>query len=208
MVIGIAVAWSERLAAAFAWTVILPVCVLAVILPSQGEGFGYRYLHGSIGTAILLAVYGWRWLAARYGWLRPLFIRTTVAGMGVVLPLQAAMGHTYYALYAQIDGRIAASQADYFITGATDAPHLRELVNNRPDLSNHPLRLVGNEVDDGLIRNICRSGARVLLPKSALFRPIETYFFLKPLRSADERIASLSPRLTAAGCTVSYLDGP
>jgi hypothetical protein len=32
---------------------------MAVILPSQGEGFGYRYLHGAIGTAILLAVYGW-----------------------------------------------------------------------------------------------------------------------------------------------------
>jgi hypothetical protein len=127
--------------------------------------------------------------------------------IGVVLPLQAAMGHTYYALFAQIDRRIAASGADYFITGTTDAPHLRELVTNRPDLSNRPLRLVGNEVDDGLIRNICRSGARVLLPKSALFRPIENYFLLEPLHSADKRVASLSPRLTAAGCTVSYLDG-
>jgi len=206
MIAAIAIVRRERLAGAFAISLFLPICIMAVILPWQGHGFGYRYLQGVIGTGILLAIYGWRSLVVQYGWLRPLFVRTTLAGVIVLLPLQALMGHEFYALQAGIDRRIDASSADYFITGSRDAPFSQDLVINRPDLSNRPLRLVGDKVDDSLIRDICRPGVRVLMPTSALYRPIEEYFFLKPLASADRRIAALSPRLKAAGCTVDYLD--
>ncbi len=203
---GIALAWRQRLAAAFAVAFIVPICITAAILPWQGHGFGYRYLHGALGAAILLAVYGWRALVVRHDWMRPLLRRTTLAELFVVLPLQAWMAHGFNAPFAQIDHRITASGADYFITGARDAPYAQDLVINRPDLSNRPLRLVGDKMDDGLIRDICRSGARVLMPTSALYRPIEDYFYLRPLASADHRIAALSPRLKAAGCSVEHLD--
>lgn len=206
LLLGVVVAWRERLAAAFALVVILPVCIMAMILPWQGHGFGYRYLHGTIGAAILLSVYGWRWLVARYGWARLLLLRTTLAGLFVLLPLQAWMAHNFYEPFVRIDRRISASNADYFVTGSRDAPFTQDLVINRPDLSNRPIRLVGDKVDESLIRMICRPGIRVLMPTSALYRPIEEYFFLTPQRGADERIASLSPRLKAAGCSVSYLD--
>src|ERR1700733_5369488 len=55
---GIALAWRQRLAGALAVSLLLPVCVMALIMPWQGHGFGYRYVHGVIGVAILLAVYG------------------------------------------------------------------------------------------------------------------------------------------------------
>jgi hypothetical protein len=205
IIAGIAAARRERLAVAFALSLVLPICVMALILPWQGHGFGYRYLHGVIGVAILLAVYGWRSLSARFAWLHPFFVRATLAGLIVVLPLQALMGHDFYALYAGIGRQIDASGADYFITGSRDAPYSQDLVINRPDLTNRPLRLVGDKVDDSLIRDICRRPARILMPTSALYRPIENYFYLRPLANADGRIAKLSPRLKAAGCTVAYL---
>jgi len=198
----------NRYAIAFAASLILPVCVMAAILPWQGHGFGYRYLHGVIGVGILLAVYGWRFLAERCGWLRPLFLRMTVAGLVLLLPLQAWMAYSFYAPFAHIDQRITASGADYFITGTGDAPFSHDLVINRPDLSNRPLRLLGEKLDNQLIQEICHPGVRVLMPTSAAYRPIEEYFDLKPLAIADQRIASLSPRLIAAGCTVDRLDGP
>ncbi|MGH6876236.1 MAG: hypothetical protein ACREHV_02535, partial [Rhizomicrobium sp.] len=139
MVIGAAAAWRERLVGAFASIIILTVGIMLVIMPYQGHGFGYRYLHGAIGVAILLAVYGWRSLVARRDWLRPVFMRATLAGLIVLLPLQAWMARAFYAPFAQLDRRIAASGADYFIAGENDVPCAHDLVINRPDLSNRPI---------------------------------------------------------------------
>lgn len=44
--------------------VAMPLFAL-VVLPNQGFGWGYRYLHGSIGAGALLAASGFRTLAAR-----------------------------------------------------------------------------------------------------------------------------------------------
>jgi hypothetical protein len=207
MVAGIAAARRDRLAVAFAVSVILPVGVMLLILPYQGHGFGYRYMHGVIGTAILLAVYGWRRVVADRGWLRPLVVRTTFAGIIVLLPLQAWMAHIFYAPFAQIDRGINANGADYFVIGR-DASYADGLAINRPDLSNHPIRLLGEEVDNALIRKICRPGVRVALPTSALLRPIEEYYVVAHSAKADARIADISPRLKAAGCAVERIDAP
>jgi hypothetical protein len=36
-----------------------------ILLPYQGHGWGYRYLHGLIGSLSLLAGYGWIALSER-----------------------------------------------------------------------------------------------------------------------------------------------
>ena len=60
-------------------------------------------------------------------------------------------------------------------------------------------------MDDELIRGICKPGARVAMPTSEFLRPIENYFAMPRSTAADLRIANLSPRLIAAGCTVDRL---
>lgn len=205
MVAALPVIKHERLAAAFAVSLLLPVVVMALILPWQGHGFGYRYIQGVLGVAILLAVYGWRHLLATGHRLRSLLRRTSILGLLVLLPLQASMAHDYYVTFAQIDRRISASGANYFIIG-DDTPWSRDLAVNRPDLLNRPIRLRAEFVDGGLLRDICRPGVRVAMPTSALLRPIETYFDVPHSASADNQIAALSPRLKAAGCSVDHLD--
>ena len=202
MACGVAAWRRERFAASFAAAVILPVLVMLLILPSQANGFGYRYLHGVIGAAILLAVCGWRRFGHDQSWLRPVIVRTTLAGMIVLLPLQAWMAYNLYAPFARIDRQINASGDDYFITFF---PY--NLVINRPDLSNRPIRLLGEKVDNDLVLNICAPGARVALPAADLLRPIETYFFLPHSTATDVRLESLSSRLVAAGCKVDRLGG-
>jgi hypothetical protein len=39
---------------------LLPLAVMTAILPYQGHGFGYRYLHAQMGDAALLGAYGWQ----------------------------------------------------------------------------------------------------------------------------------------------------
>jgi hypothetical protein len=204
---GFVTARRDRLAAAFATAVILPVCVMALILPFQGNGFGYRYLHGALGAVIVLAVYGWRLAVSDHALLRPLIVRTTVAGIMVLLPLQAWMAHRMYAPFAHIDRRIDETGADYFMVGRDDALLAFNLVVNRPDLSNRPVRLLADEVNDSLIRSICVPGARVAMPTSAFLHPIEDYFATPHSTAADVRITALSPRLVAAGCKVDPLGG-
>ncbi len=207
MAAGIALAWRERPTLGLAASVGLPIVVMAVILPYQGHGFGYRYLHGVLGPAILLAVEGWRRSSRRDAGLRPLLVRTTVASLAVVLPLQAAMAHAFYAPFAVIDARIRASGSDYAIIGRDDAPFAKDLVINGPDLSNRPIRLLGDEVDDGLMAAICRRGVRVAMPTDELFAPVDSYFGTAPSGAAGARFDRLLAELGAAGCGVERLGG-
>lgn len=207
MAAGMVLGWRERPNGAFIASVALPVLVMGIILPYQGHGFGYRYLHGVLGPAILLSVEGWRRLARLDAGLRPLLLRTIVAGAVLVLPLQAAMAHALYAPFARIDARLRASGADYAILGQDDAPFTLDLVINRPDLSNRPIRLLGDRVDDALMAAICRPGIRVAMPTGELFAPIDAYFGTAPSGAADARFDRLSARLGAAGCGVERLGG-
>jgi hypothetical protein len=101
----------------------------------------------------------------------------------------------------RIDAQIAASSADYAMIGLTDAPFASDLVINRPDLSNRPLRLIGDFVDDEMIATLCRPGAHVALPGDGLFDGVNSYF-----NAAPDAPTGLASRLRAAGCVVERID--
>ena len=66
LVYGMTVAWrGDQIARALAIGFLLPIPVMFMLLPWQGHGWGYRYLHGVAGNAFLLAGYGWNALEVR-----------------------------------------------------------------------------------------------------------------------------------------------
>ncbi len=199
---------QERPTCALAVCLVLPILVMGIILPYQGHGFGYRYLHGVIGPAILLSAGGWRKLSRLDAGLRSLFVRSTVGGVAILLPLQASMAHAFYAPFARIDARIRTSGADYVIVGQDDAPFARDLVINRPDLSNRPIGLLSDEITDDLIAGICRPGIRVAMTTDELFAPWDAYLETPQSGGVDARFARLSQRLETAGCTTTRLADP
>lgn len=205
--IGFGAARRDGLARALAASAILPVLVMLVILPGQGNGFGYRYLHGEIGCLILLASFGWQRLSAERADLRALVVRASIGMLLLVLPLQLAMSHAFYAAYARVDARIAATTADYVALDQEDAPFAVNLILNRPDLSNRPIRLDARAMDTRLRQQICSTGARLSLPRSSVFAPIGTYLGWPLDRSAaDGDIARLAPLLRAEGCRLTLFD--
>lgn len=200
---GIALARKDRLAAALLGGILLTVTVMFIILPYQGHGFGYRYLHGLMGNFILLGVYGWTALGEAQPQWRSLLLRTTAAGLIVVLPIQAWMAHSFYAAPARASERISNSGADYAVIGEGDAPFAVDLVINRPELDERPVRLVRGLIDPELARALCtaRHAPLVVFMGEELLQPIRAYYgFDAPETEAQEANRQTAARLQQYGC--------
>lgn len=199
---GFRFARRDPLVSAIAASFVLPIYVMLMILPYQGHGFGYRYLHGVLGSGILLAIFGWRETVRRWPKIRPMFLAASAGTACVLIPMQMVAASSLYRPYALLDARIDDSRADYAILGRTDAPFLGDLVLNAPDLSNRPIRLRAADVNATLIRNLCRPGTPVAMPTDNAIRPIHKLFGIEGSDEADRRLAAMTPRLTHAGCRV------
>ncbi len=187
---------------ALALGIVLTLYAMMLIQTYQGHGFGYRYLQGVIGSAILVSVEGWRRIAGKLPGIRSLFLRTSVAGAFVVLPIQFWMGHALYAPYAQIYHRLSRDRADYVMIDPQVAPFIADVVRNEPDLSNRPIFLQALPVDAGLVAEICRQGAVVTLPEADMFAAANRYFSTLPPGDSAERRSGVARRLVDAGCSV------
>ncbi len=203
MLIGAKVARVDRLAGALAGGIILTILAMAVLLPYQGHGFGYRYLHGLIGNAILLAIFGWRSIAksAEIGKWRGLMWRTTLVGGLVLLPVQAWMAYAFYAAPAQVSESINKIDSDYAVIGAGDTRDAFDLIYNPPALDRRPVRLLRQAMDTGAIRDICAGGPTIALVGNQVLQPLAD-FYEKGTPGADNANARMAPRLAAAGCRV------
>ena len=204
MVIG-ARSWrKDPIIAALAAGLVLTAISMAALLPYQGHGFGYRYFHGLIGNAILLAIYGWKTLGDEQGKWRTLLLRTTAAGAVVMLPLQALMAHQFYAPSAQVFASIDRVDADYAVIGRKDVPTSGDMVLNPPGLTRRPVRLIRDELNAGAIAAICARHPSVALIGLGPLSPISDYYALghAPI---DLLNAAMAGRLTQAGCTVRVL---
>ena len=201
LIVGLKVARRDRMAGALAGGIILTLVVVTVILPYQGHGFGYRYLHGLVGNCICLAVYGWVSLGDEIGQWRKLLMRSTVAGLVILLPLQAWMAHGFYAPPAEVSKRLSAIDADYIVVGAGDAPFAADLVINPPFLGDRPIRLVREAVSPALVQALCTSHPQVALVGQKELAPILAYY-REPLPTAGTANAALAGDLRRAGCEV------
>ena len=205
MLVGFGLARRDRLAGALAAGLILTIGVMAVILPYQGHGFGYRYLHAVTGSAILLAVYGWTVLAGHRASWRPLLLRTTVAGLCLLLPVQAWMAYCFYAPFAQLSERIDASSADYVVVDENGASFSADLVVNPPWLDQRPIRLLSGSIDAALARTLCARRASVAFAGQDSLRRINVYFdqgVPSPRSKMDRSVAKL---LATSGCRIETL---
>lgn len=203
MMIGVKLAKADRMVGALAGGIILTIFAMAVLLPYQGHGFGYRYLHGLIGNAILLAIFGWRSLVqseAIAKW-RGLMWRTTVAGSLVFLPVQGWMAYAFYAAPAEASKRIDKIDADYAIIGGANTRDAYDLIYNPPALDRRPVRLLRQAMVPDAIRDICASRPTVALVGNQVLQPLADYY-QKGTPAADAANARMAARLVAAGCRV------
>jgi hypothetical protein len=188
--------WREDpLVRALTASFILPIIVLFFLLPWQGHGWGYRYVHPAMGSAIILACFGYRHLEMKsVSVRRPLMIASALAA--VLLPLHAWMAARMVRPFVQIHAELTAIPADAVIVD-TDVPLGNDVVYNRYDLSNRPKLLIGFFVKPEDLGQLCRHStiafvdARRLAPISTMFGsavPMKAAPHMLELREAARRL--------------------
>jgi hypothetical protein len=173
LIAAVPVAIRQRgLARALLIGIIMWTLFVTFILPSQGRGWGYRYLNGYIGSFALLAGFGYRELECRMGRRADglvLFLSGLTAFAAIPLLLATTYGFMQPRLMAE---QLVASQPTPFVvidnelSDSTDGNFRGtsdDLIRNLPDLSNRPLRFASDQLDAELLVGLCRTGPVTLI---------------------------------------------
>jgi hypothetical protein len=146
------------------------VAVGFVLLPYQGHGWGYRYLHGFIGSAALLGGYGMIGLrrhAHAAGGIVALLTALTVL---VAMPWLMTQAHRFVAPYARVDSMMAAQTTPFVLVDTSASAKMIDQVRNLPNLSNRPIRLSSRAVTPEMLAAVCRRGAVTLVTRGDMHR--------------------------------------
>ena len=120
----------------------LTLLVVLVVMPFQGHGWGYRYLHGMLGSMALLAAQGWIWLSNVAPDLRKQL--ACVLGLSIALSVLALLPWRLAQVYAFVrppaaaSAAIARSNSEVVIVDATNIWYGVDLVRNDPLLRSQP----------------------------------------------------------------------
>jgi hypothetical protein len=147
---------------ALALGVLLTILAMLVLEPTQTHGWGYRYLHGLLGSCCLLAVWTWTELTdaiapSRRAAAQGAFALTCVLSMLVLTPLRTWQAWRYVRPYAAASAQIQAAKAQVVIVDHEGTPGFDAgtVVRNDPYLQQGPKVMELSYMDAGMVRQVC-----------------------------------------------------
>ncbi|MPT47495.1 MAG: MFS transporter [Sphingobium sp.] len=169
---------------------------MAVLAMDQGYGWGYRYLHGFIGSFALLAGYGWAALRRPGGETRaPVLLASLLVAL-MTGSLLMARAHEYVAPYAASHRAIMTADADVVLVDTRGGRFVTDVVRGhdgaplgRPVVMNIGM-LSAEELD-----RLCDRHSIAIFDKS-LFLPIG----IAGVAWDNEATAALRAQMEARGC--------
>lgn len=107
----------------------------------QGNGWGYRYFHGTLACLIVVAIAGWESLVKLLGALRAkqFLVAGITASVAIQLPLRCFQVEAYIRPFAQTSEVIRASKVEIVGINPFDAWYSADLVRNDPFLEDRPI---------------------------------------------------------------------
>ena len=143
--------------------VFLTLTAMFLLVPSQTHGWGYRYMHGLLGSICLIAAWTWSRLTANLsaevkraadGGL----VAACAISLLVLTPIRAWQAWVYCHPYAMANARILASKADVVVVDDTGAHGFNggTLVRNDPLLTEGPKVMAIEALDDDQIVDLCQ----------------------------------------------------
>jgi hypothetical protein len=137
----------------------LTMAVTLVVMPFQGHGWGYRYLHGMLGSIALFAAQGWIWLsdgsAYRGQQLTAILLLSIALSTFALLPWRLAQVYAFVGPYAAASAAIARSEADVVVVDASNIWYGVDLVRNDPLLTSSPKVLNLTSLRSDQIKQLC-----------------------------------------------------
>ncbi|MGF1446362.1 MAG: hypothetical protein ACFBRM_09195 [Pikeienuella sp.] len=150
--------WS-RITVLLAASLVVSFLPYPLLMPDQGHGWGYRYMHGLIGNLALLATAGWVALSqAPEPEIRRLRAAIVLLLLVTPLPLvaQKAIGiHGFAATFQRSMDEITAMPADIVVIDDLEVNYGMDLMQNAPDFTNRPLRMRLSRLTAEQIRTLC-----------------------------------------------------
>ena len=145
--------WRAMLA-----SLVLTGAVMTLLLADQGHGWGYRYLHGHLGSLCLLATLGWYRLPAevRTGSAARAVMAAGMALALVLVPVRGWQAARFVAPYARAHAAVSALDADVVLVDAPRHMFALELLRNDPLLRNRPKTMVAAALSDAQLARLCR----------------------------------------------------
>lgn len=144
---------------------VLTIFAIAILLPYQGHGWGYRYIHALIGPLCLLAGYGWQLLpqAERPSAQGGLIVLAVVSLLS--LPFQWWSARHFVEPHVRLYEIAKSQQTDFVLFDSEMPSHGVDDVRNLPDLSNRPLLFSSREMDGAMIGELCNRGTLAVLTR-------------------------------------------
>jgi hypothetical protein len=149
---------------ALALGIVITLLAMLIITPSQVHGWGYRYMHGLLGSVCLIAAYSWAGLTDAL----PARRRAAAAG-GLALacavsllaltPYRAWQAWSYVRPYARANAAIQSAKADVVIVDQ-DADHIDMGTVTRNDalLRRPPKVMALADMNEPMARQLCAGG--------------------------------------------------
>ncbi len=181
----------------------LTTAIAFVLMPYQSYGWGYRYLHGFIGAAALLASYGYVELSgalsgAAASRLRTACVVATMLTATLLLPSRLWQARQTAEPYATAFAFVRNADADVVLIDPTGHRMAVDLVRNEPDLDNRPVLLDLKFLQPGQARRLCeRYRVRVFTPELAQQFDLPA---MPSLEIADRMAATVREELRQAHC--------
>ncbi|MGE5562865.1 MAG: hypothetical protein ACM3ZV_06085 [Bacillota bacterium] len=208
LIAAVPIAVRERgLPRALLLGILVWIAFVAFTFPSQGRGWGYRYLHGYLGSFALLAGFGYRELEQRIG-RRADGMVILLSGITIVvsIPVLVATTHAFMQPHLRLHRLIQSQRTPFVVIDDTHSPSTdgrwsdtaRDHVRNSPDLDNRPLRFSAGHLTPPLLAELCRRGPITLVTRRDMHRL--GFILNQPERSPqfDSLVASM--RKTSPGC--------
>lgn len=130
-------------------------CAVGLLLTvHQGLGWGYRYLHGYIGTFCLLAGLGWTRLYRSPASLRPIWLAVLVSV--IIIAVQGVMIARFVAPYARIEAHAAALPVDILLVDIRGGAFAQDIVRVSPGMVRRPILLDLSRLDKRQLNSLCR----------------------------------------------------
>lgn len=180
---------------------VMVVVFMTLVLPAQVNGWGYRYVAGFLGSAIVLAGMGWHWLEQRAAAPVRVFAVATALSVLVVLPLHVWMAAGQIGAYADAARAARAFDADIVVVDE-GIPFAGDLVLNRADLSNRPILLSRSRLRPADMAPLC-AGRTIAFADAPLFGAVSRFFRIPPPATATPRQTHLRAAAEAAGCRIA-----
>ncbi|HZZ36078.1 MAG TPA: hypothetical protein VFE03_10160 [Caulobacteraceae bacterium] len=138
---------------------VLTIAAMFVLMPSQGHGWGYRYVHGLLGSVCLVAAHAWMRISEREGQAGPAWAMLAAScafSLLVLLPVRAWQVERWVAPYAAATRAIAAKDADVVIVDPRGMFYGDDLVRNDPFLINRPKVMDLASLSEVKLAAVCR----------------------------------------------------